>query len=236
MRLFSPKEIKKVVVNDEVRRSVTLKKLIKDNQEDLATLQARLDPKKRKLQEDFQLFFNQITNQKSALLKEVTDLEERQEKALIPLDAKWLELEERDISITSREESVSKREATVQSTQSQLEERIDFLVEKTDELAEQELDLRKQQQTAKEQASLLEGSTRDLNAKWEQFHLQANSKKLELLDHEKRNFDKEQALDVIKESLDKRENDLNDYKRQLDDRAATLERGFVELRTKQDGR
>lgn len=234
MRLLGIKETTKKPdsLTDEVRRSLKLKKLIEENKVDYATLQASLDPRKQKIQKEFDEFVVQINSRKSALISEVTALELRKEKAMEPLDDKWLELQEKEVQLSAREEVVKKQLVGIEADKLQIKEQTLSLNGKEQELIHRDAILMEQEKASDIKAEAIKDQVLQFNKEKAEFNLQATAKEIELMDKENSVTDREKALKITKDSQDKREEDLNNYKKQLDDRQGTLERGFAELRSK----
>lgn len=237
MRLLSPKEItaKKTDRSGLVNRAATLVTAVKREEEKLAVLKKNRKPEREKLEREFQEFIQRTTKRKGELLKEVADLEERREAALEPLDQLEIAIRAREQAVEAEARRLQAQAAEVSQEKEAISAQAAFIEEKQEELANRELAIREQEADTRKRQEQARDGQYQLEHDRAEFEEQVNAKQLELLEHEKRNFDREQALDVIKESLDKRETDLDNYKRQLDDRAATLERGFKELTSKQNG-
>lgn len=231
MKLLAPKETTRAKQSDEVRRKLKLDKLVKANQATYEEVKAKTDPKVKQLLKEFDEFTFGIQVKKAALLKQVKDLEDRKAAALEPLDAKWLELEEREVELDQKEEVLIEKQGSLDKLTVSTNQKAELLEEKLDEVADREYKVfHKETELAQREAKIRVGE-RELAESKDKFKEQVAEKNLELLEHDKKNFDQERLLEVRSETLDQREKDLDIYKLKLDDRAATLEAGFAELRS-----
>jgi chromosome segregation ATPase len=236
MRLFSAKEITKKKTQAEselIDRKIRLAQQVQAETEKLSKIKSYRDPQKEKLAREFEAFASQITERRTTLLKEIEALEARKEKALEPLDRLELELQEREQSVSTAERLIAEQYAKVEEAQEKINTANSFIREKAEELAQREYEIHQQEETLKKQKASITASRNKLEAGQRTFIEESSAKKLAILEQEKRNFEREQELEIIKKTLDTREKDLNNYKRQLDDQRATLDRAWNELRSKQ---
>lgn len=238
MKLFSPKqvnEVQKKTEADLVARKIRVEKLLKKEEAQLSETIEKKKPQIAKLQKDFDAYLLEIRTHKGELLRDVEALESRRDKALEPLDKYSLELDQRDEVLNTQEALIKNRLLKIEKDREELIKRVEFCSDKELELGQREEAVHKLEAAVKAEEEQSRNSLFELNKKWEEYHVTVGDKEQELLNHEKRNFEQESALDAVKEALDEKESNLNILKIQLDDRQATLTRAFEELRNKQNG-
>lgn len=236
MRLFSPKETKKVELKDQVRESIYLAKKLREQDAEWNERKKTLDPEKQRLEKDFLSFSHNLQQKRSDLLRDIAVLEERREQALEPLNAKWYELTLKEADLESRALLLAGREHQLSEDRSDLIDQLSFFEDKKNQLAERERGVIADEQTIALQRTLLTASTDDLNKKWQAYHLRERDLITQAADLETQrlaNVADREALKAGEDILINDRQDLATYKRQLDDRQATLERSWNELRTKQ---
>lgn len=234
MRILTQKEIKQKPdsLTDEVRKSLKVKRLIEDNKQNYDQLRASLDPRKEKLQKEFNEFVTHINKRKSELFAEVESLEKRREKALEPLDDKWLELQEKEVLLTDFEKHLKKQALSVETDKEQVKEQLAYISGKEQELLTRESSISKKEKESSEREIEGKKIVAALSKNIQEFRETVKSTESRLSVREKIVEDKENSFGLIDIAQDKREKDLDTYKARLDDRAATLDRGFQELNNK----
>lgn len=210
MRLFSVKEINQHKNSDGKLQEIrALDELIKEKYVVWDELKQQLDPEKERLQKEFLSFNNNLQIKKSELIKQVSDLEDRREEALKPLNKKWAELELREAELSDYELQINVREINVGKDMELLMEKVSFVADKTNELDEREQRIKRQEDIAFSQQQSINAQLKELNQKWADLHLKTKLKEKE---HKVVN-----EVLLLKSSLNKLQKELAIRQTELDD-------------------
>lgn len=235
MKLFSPKEVKKADLKDGVRESIYLNKRLKAEQDEWNNRKLTLDPEKQRLEREFLSFSKNIQDKRSSLLKEVSDLESRKEKALESLDTKWYDLEVRGVELEQQAQVVQAKEREVRAAKEELVEQLMLTDDKLFDVKNRELALISKETALKQQQDFQAESQNALNAKWQEFWISSGQVQTDLLEQNKQLTAKTESIKAREDLLVQEREELDTLRRQLNDRQQTLERAWNELRTKQHG-
>ena len=210
MKLFSVKEINQHKNSDSKLQEIrALDELIKEKYVVWDELKQQLDPEKERLQKEFLSFNNNLQIKKSELIKQVSDLEDRREEALKPLNKKWAELELREAELSDYELQINVREINVGKDMELLMEKVSFVADKTNELDEREQRIKRQEDIVFSQQQSINAQIKELNQKWADLHLKTKLKEKE---HKVVN-----EVLLLKSSLNKLQKELAIRQTELDD-------------------
>jgi len=227
MKLFTPVE---VLTTKEKQTEINLKRAI--------TVDSALEVK-RKLLNDIQLETdialarqaNVLAEEKEAqsvkireLKSEVINLEQRKKEALIPITAKWQELEEYNSKVKAEKLEIDMLRVKYQVN-------LELLEEKLSEVGERELnviDNEKRQKIAQwgieSQKEVITNQSKELNRRLAEYQASTEAREIDLTTKQTKLALKEQELETKEKELKNIEKGFIDRERSLQDRYATLER------------
>lgn len=174
-----------------------------------------------------------VSEEKKNLTSEVLSLESRRSDAMKPINEHKKEAESKMQEALGKEKEIERREQKVTEQEEILLERIDSISNRDQEQNEREESLNTREVKIKSQEEANKQSTLKLNKEWAELHAKTHEINADIARREKQIIDGERANDAIRDSLNKKEEENRQYKRQLLDERQTLDRLWNELERKQ---
>lgn len=236
MQVFTPSQAKSAAeqrTSKDALRAKGLAEITKDLLKEKEDAERSFDLSLKRQQKESKEWFEANLTQKKALEEEVSRLEERRKEALMPLLIKEEDIQSVQEALKARELMVQQRELENEETARNLMRKIDAAQDQKQTLDERESRLQRQEQGAEFQRNQIVSDARRLT--------------IQLSDFERRMVEKETEIAYKQSELDARTNLISDKekgfvgrekkieaaKRLLADQRLLLEKGFKELRLKQ---
>lgn len=173
MQLLTPEDVKKEKT-DELGKKRALIASLADEE---SRVNLRLNQAKEKdiaerarIETEFALFENQMTQRRAELSREVAALESRRASALKPIENIQQEADALLEQNKKDEASIREQEIVLSRKKDELIERIEALKDREQELDEREADVITKEARAKDEAEQLRLSQRKLTEDWARYH------------------------------------------------------------------
>lgn len=231
--VFTPARASSAAEERAAKDALRARNLAETTKELLITkdeVEMEFDQTMKRQQQEAEGWFQVEMERKTKLLKEVEQLEERREKALMPLLIK-------SEDIHSVEEALSARKLELDAQEVEIEEHSRLVMLKLDELSSKEQDydernkrLKRQETAGETQRNQITHELKQLNVQIEEFQKKSEERETDFAYRQSEldaleNLYKERELGFAR-----REEEIEASRRLLDDGRLLLEKGFAELR------
>lgn len=174
----------------------------------------------------------EILRKKDEILKEVSELEEKRKKLLIPLDAEWDKVRQAEMANTMIASHISEREGIIEQNEKQISKRkkdLEIEERRISEIkANAGISLSEAQSREREADKLLRESMEKSDVLSKEF----DERKRIIFSKEEEIRCKEIDLDSLKNHLEEEKIEIIKAKAQIADQRGTLERAFARLNKK----
>jgi hypothetical protein len=169
-----------------------------------------------------------------SLKTEVSGLEARRAQALKPVQELVNQAQEKLDKVLVREAACDEREKNLVERERSVVERAEQQIDLQEDLVERKEDLDSREKGIASEEARLKTSEEALAAKWTDFHETAYAKKTEIESRESAVLTAEKSNDVVRQSLDTQREDQDRRERELRDRYRTLEQAVEEFNKKKN--
>lgn len=166
------------------------------------------------------------------LRTETEELENRRQRALVPLENKERKIEADEEALLQRERKIAKREENAEFLQETLEQRLDEASERLELASKRSQELNKKEEGVKAQEALTNVRTEEFNSLLVKTLADFDQQRTEIAQGQRENEGREVALSEKETRIDAKEKDLVSRETLLLDRHATLERAIEEHKRK----
>lgn len=171
--------------------------------------------------------------QRNQVLRTETEgLENRRNRALVPLENREKEVETKEEALLQREKEVAKREGDMDFLKETLEHRLDEASERLETASKRSQKLDKREVGVKAQEALTTIRTEEFNALLETTFIDFDRQRTEIAEKQVENQGKETILSEKQARIDALEKDLVSRETLLLDRQLTLQRAVEEFKSK----
>jgi chromosome segregation ATPase len=233
MKLFNPSNLKAKLSRNKSADVQKLSEQIAMKTKELNSIESSFEADKTKIQDSFDAFFKGVEAKKLSLLNEVSELEQRREVALKPL-------EEREQAVTSKEAELITKEADLVIRETMVKEMTDkmsdaefsfheYMADKKEELIEREEDIFKQEQNLKSEKERSAESLKKLQDDWAKFHIEVANEK-EWIGQRKNEIQSERiVLENMRKNNEESQKQIEQDRRAIKDGYDNLEKARKEI-------